>query len=180
VSGAADSRSDLELIAAINRDSDSAAFEALYYRHRDWVARIAMRFTQNHDDAMDVVQETFAYLLRKFPGFQLTSSLTTFLYPAVKHLAQTSRRKRTRASGGDELLDGVPARSAPQQTDLAAALSRLSDAHREVLLMRFVDGLMLEEIAQALDLPLGTVKSRLHHALNQLREDPQTRSYFLS
>src|SRR3954463_4610126 len=101
-----DSRTDLQLVAALNH-GDASAFDALYYRHRDWVARLAVRFTQNHDDAMDVVQETFAYLVRKFPGFRLTASLTTFLYPAVKHLALAARRKRIRASGGEERLDDL-------------------------------------------------------------------------
>jgi RNA polymerase sigma-70 factor (ECF subfamily) len=177
-----DSRTDQQLVAAIN-DGDAGAFQSLYLRHRDWVARLAMRFTQNHDDAMDVVQETFSYLLRKFPGFQLTASLTTFLYPAVKHLALAARRKRIRATGGAEQLNDVLAPPEPGATssppsDLRAVLARLSDAHREVLLMRFVDGLALEEIAQALEVPLGTVKSRLHHALRELRDDPKTREYF--
>jgi RNA polymerase sigma-70 factor (ECF subfamily) len=177
-----DPRSDLDLISALN-DGDASAFDALYYRHRDWAARLAMRFTQNQDDAVDVVQETFAYLVRKFPGFRLTASLTTFLYPAVKHLALAARRKRLRASGGEERLDNLlapplSASTLAEPSDLAAVLSRLSEAHREVLLMRFVDGLALEEIAQALDVPLGTVKSRLHHALKALRDDPKTRDYF--
>ena len=52
--------------------------------------------------------------------------------------------------------------------------------HREVLLMRFVDDLKLEEIAKALSIPLGTVKSRLHNGISLLREDPRSRRYFLS
>ena len=54
----------------------------------------------------------------------------------------------------------------------------LPETHREVVLMRFVDGLSLDEIATALDIPLGTVKSRLHNALNALRADPRVRKYF--
>ena len=54
----------------------------------------------------------------------------------------------------------------------------LPEAQREVLLMRFVDGLTLAEIAEALAIPLGTVKSRLHNALRALRDDPRVREYF--
>ena len=61
---------------------------------------------------------------------------------------------------------------------LAAALEVLSDDHREVLLLRFVDGLSLAEIAEALSIPLGTVKSRLHNALAGLRHDPRTKTCF--
>jgi RNA polymerase sigma-70 factor (ECF subfamily) len=62
--------------------------------------------------------------------------------------------------------------------DLAAVLRVLPEPHREVLLMRVVDDMTLEEIALALDIPLGTVKSRLHNALAKLREDERTREYF--
>jgi len=149
-------------------------------RYRDRVASLAFRFTRHHEDALDVMQETFTYLLRKFPGFLLTSSLMTFFYPAVKNLSIAARRKRQRATGGDQELDNLlapPDSSAP--SELAEALSRLSDSHREVVLMRYVDDLTIDEIAAALSIPPGTVKSRLHHALRLLRGDPAARRYFL-
>src|SRR6266550_7884842 len=90
-----DPRSDSELIAALN-SGDLSAFDALYHRYRDWVVRLAARFSGNDADALDVLQEAFSYLLRKFPGFRLTSAMTTFLYPVVKHLALATRRKRLR------------------------------------------------------------------------------------
>src|SRR5437867_1592089 len=172
-----DPRSDLELICAVNAGHE-AAFEALYFRYRDRVAALAFRFTRHHEDALDVTQEVFTYFLRKFPGFVLTSSLMTFFYPAVKNLSIAARRKRLRATGGNEKLDDLlapPAASEP--SELAGALRKLGEAHREVILMRFVDGLSLDEISQALDVPLGTVKSRLHTALQLLRDDPATRRY---
>src|SRR4051812_38075851 len=100
-----DPRSDQQLIAAINA-GDSSAFDALYYRYRDRVLRLAVRFTGNHDDALDVLQETFAYVYRKFPGFVLTSRMTTFLYPAVRNLALAARRKRRGNEPLDESLPG--------------------------------------------------------------------------
>ena len=76
------------------------------------------------------------------------------------------------------LPDRVPAAPAPELSDLAAVLSRLPEAHREVLLMRFVDDLKIHEIAEALSIPSGTVKSRLHNGLQMLRDDPLARRYF--
>jgi DNA-directed RNA polymerase specialized sigma24 family protein len=61
-----DSRSDIELVAAVNR-GDENAFEALYLRHRDWVVALAHRFTGDSELALDVLQETFLYFLKKFP-----------------------------------------------------------------------------------------------------------------
>ena len=178
----ADPRSDLELVAALNQ-GDISAFNALYYRYRDWVVRLAGRFAGSDDDALDVLQETFAYVLRKFPGFQLTSAMTTFLYPVVKHLSLVAKRKRTRMASPDEgVLNAVPAGTgadpAKSRSELAAVMASLPETHREVLLMRFVDGFALEEIAQALDIPVGTVKSRVHNAIATLRKDPVTRAYF--
>ena len=177
-----DPRTDEQLIVAINH-GDAAAFEVLYYRYRDWVTNLALRFTASEDLALDVLQETFLYLLKKFPGFRLTAQLKTFLYPAIKNLSLTARRKAGRYQSTEterELLEQLPAADAPVQrlNELRAALGQLSEEHREVLLLRFQDGLSLAEIAAATGVPLGTVKSRLHHALEDLRQDKRAREFF--
>jgi len=170
-----DMRTDQQLVEAIN-SGDADAFDVLYYRHRDWTMRLAMRFTGHHDDALDVLQETFAYFARKFPGFVLTAALTTFLYPAVRNFSIAARKKRQRSSGGDDHLLLIPepvASASPGRDEVAVSLASLSEAHREILLMRFVDEMTQTEIATALDLPLGTVKSRLHHAILSARQLPE-------
>jgi RNA polymerase sigma-70 factor (ECF subfamily) len=177
-----DPRSDAELVEALN-GGDLSAFDAIYYRYRDRVSRLAQRFTGNEEDALDVLQETFAYVHRKFPGFLLTSAMMTFLYPVVKHLSLAARRKRQRMSGDDAALETAVAAecaAAPgaARAELSAVLACLPLTHREVLLLRFVDGLSLEEIAAVMKIPLGTVKSRIHNALATLRADTRTRAYF--
>lgn len=175
-----DPQSDQALIEAINA-GDLDAFEALYHRYRDWVIRLAWRFTGNHDDALDVLQEAFAYLLRKFPGFRLTARMTTFLYPVVKNLSITARRKSSRFVSNSEALSDVAATSSDEdhRSDLAAAMAVLPETHREVVLMRFVDDMSLAEIAGALDVPVGKVKSRLHNSLKTLKDDERAKRYFL-
>jgi RNA polymerase sigma-70 factor, ECF subfamily len=174
-----DPRNDQDLVAALN-DGDAGAFDALYLKYRDWVVRLAERFTRNDADALDVLQETWAYVIRKFPGFRLTASFTTFLYPVVKNLSIAARRKRHRFAGDDGVLDAAPASvgRAEGPGELEAVLAALPDTHREVILLRFVDGLSLEEIAEAVDIPVGTVKSRIHNAIKVLRDDERTRNYF--
>jgi RNA polymerase sigma-70 factor (ECF subfamily) len=172
-----DPRTDHELVAAANA-GDNSAFDALYHRHKQWVVSLATRFTGDGDVALDVLQETFIYLLSKFPGFKLTSRLTTFLYPAVKNISIAARRKSSRFAGGQQPFDTLPAPAAAQHNELASVISALPETHSEVVLMRFVDGLSLDEIAQALSIPLGTVKSRLHNALATLRADPRVRQFF--
>ena len=173
------SPTDIELVELIN-GGDEEAFGILYHRHKDWVLSLAYRFTGNHDDALDVLQETFAYLVRKFPGFTLTARMTTFLYPAVRNLSIAARKKRKRSSGAHDQLDLFPAdageTSAPSD-ELAGVLNALSDSHREILLMRFVDDLSQPEIADALQIPLGTVKSRLHHAVQAVKNSPGISSF---
>ena len=174
--------SDQKLIELVN-EGDPDAFEALYRRYRDWVYRLAWRFTGNRQDTLDVLQETFIYLLGKFPGFSLTASMTTFLYPVVRHLSLAVRSKKRRFITDEEILSELPAPALKDtqssRSELAAVLTVLPDEQREVLLMRFVDDMALQEIATALNIPIGTVKSRLHHALQRLRNDRRTRDYFL-
>jgi len=175
-----DTRSDEALIDAVN-NGDADAFEALYYRYRDWVYRLARRFTGNDDEALDVLQETFSYVLRKFPGFKLSAKLTTFLYPAVKNRAMDRMRIRKRYVSGDEVFRTTGERSVAYShslDNLKSLLEDLPEGQYEVLIMRFVDEMKLDEIAEALAIPLGTVKSRLHNALKTLRSDERARAYY--
>jgi RNA polymerase sigma-70 factor (ECF subfamily) len=176
-----EARSDLELIAAMNR-GDAAAFETLYFRHRDWVVSLAHRFTGDSDAALDVMQETFLYFLKKFPGFRLTANLKTFLYPAVRNLSIAARRKAQRYQATEAQLEKIESTASDETavttSELQVVLAGLSEEHRETVLLRFVDGLSLAEMAEAMEIPLGTVKSRLHIALQTLRNDKRTREFF--
>jgi len=175
-------KSDQELIEAINK-GQADAFEVLYYRYHDWVFNLAWRFTGSRDDALDVMQETFAYLLKKFPGFKLTASMTTFFYPVVKHISLNIKKKNLKFSTEkyvfDEFIDPKANTKDTYPKDLAAVLGILPAELREILLMKYVDEMSQEEIAQALNIPIGTVKSRLYRALQILRENEKTQSYFL-
>lgn len=156
------------------------AFETLYKRHKDFVIRVALRFAPDNDSALDVLQETFTYLLRKFPpigpGLTLTASLTSLLYPVARNSALTLRRKSDRFPHSDDVLpDDLPGAAGDGPSDIPALLRDLPDERREVLMLRFVDDLPLQDIAIALDIPLGTVKSRLHLAIKSLRESPEVK-----
>lgn len=201
-----DPRTDEALVAIINGGGSDAAdaFEALYRRHRDWVVNLAHRYTRDSQLALDVMQETFIYLLGKFDrsdasegtsggggrrGFVLTAKMTTFLFPVVRHIAIRQRDKARRAQGDTELTHAATQaepqsvatdspETEPSRDALAHVLASLPEAQRECVLLRFVDGFTLDEIAAAMHIPTGTVKSRLHHALRTLREDPKVRDYF--
>lgn len=160
------------------------AFAELYQRYRDWVYGLAWRFTEDHDLALDVLQETWLYVAKKLPDLKLTAKLTTFLYPAVRNLSLNAIRAKKRFVGTSDLVEELPSsQPGPQGSELdleglTEVLSGLPQDQRQVILMRFVDDMTINEIAQALDVPLGTVKSRLHHALKKLRQDQRCRRYF--
>lgn len=182
-----DPRTDALIVASINAGHHED-FDVLYRRYGGWVYRLALRFTGDPESASDVLQETFVYLLRRLPSLRLHAKLTTFLYPAVKNLAITAGRRRARsvamparageASAAGLAAEPVQAGAAELHATLAAAVAALPDGQREVLLMRVVDEMAVSDIAAALEIPAGTVKSRLHHALAALREDPRTKAYF--
>jgi RNA polymerase sigma factor (sigma-70 family) len=113
-----DAASDQQLIAALNT-GDADAFEPLYRRYRDWVVALAHRFTGDESLALDVMQETFLYLLKKFPGFRLTAQMKTFLYPAVKNLSIAARRKTSRVQSTEA-----------EQQHLAATARRRDCTHQ--------------------------------------------------
>ncbi|HEY5998726.1 MAG TPA: sigma-70 family RNA polymerase sigma factor [bacterium] len=165
---------DRDLVRAA-ASGDARAFEELYRRHRDFVLRLARRFGLGEQDALDVLQETFLYVCRALPRLELRASFTTFLYPAVKHLCLKRKGFLARFLPSGRLFDeepGVPEPAvAPRGADdFPRLVAGLPDGQREVVLLRFVDGMEIAEIAAALGIPPGTVKSRLHNALNRLRE----------
>lgn len=176
-----DPQSDQGLLDAIRR-GDAGAFEKLYLRHRDWAFRVARRFTRDDALAMDAAQETFLYLLRRSHSLRLTARLTTFLYPVVKHNAFAALERLRRF---DQANADCPDEAGPPQIRaddrlalLEAALRRLPDAQREAFLMHAADDMSHGEIAIALSIPLGTVKSRIHAAVTSLRADTRLGEYF--
>ncbi len=184
---------DRALIDRINAGGPDGerAFGELYNRHKGWAMSVARRMA---GDAGDVVQDSFISFLRQFPGFELTSALRTYLYAVIRNRARDQRCKDSRlrlvgdvsdagpiaggGSGGTDRggpdSDGQHARTA----GLREAVAALPEAQREILILRIVDGFSVRDVAGALEIPEGTVKSRLHLAIKALREDPRTREYF--
>lgn len=181
-----DPRSDGALVNICNHGhprAAAAAFEALYQRHKEYVLRVALRFAPDIDTALDVLQDTFVHLLRRFPpageGITLTARLTTLLYPIAKNTALTAARKAGRFPVGDAVTpEDLPAPPGRDDGDLGRLLANLPPDQREALTLRFVDGMSMDEIAQALSIPAGTVKSRLHGGIANLRDSPLLTDFF--
>ena len=161
-------------------DGEDEAFETLYRRHRDWAFRMACRLTGSPHLADDVLQDAFCYFLGKFPGFVLHCQLRTFLYPVIRNLSLNMVKKNRRYDGGPQAEAHLgrleyPSTDPPNRRDIFDITATLSADHREIILLRFIDGMSLPEISEMTGIPLGTAKSRLHHALAALRENPAIR-----
>jgi len=168
---------DIELVRQIGH-GDEAAFRVLVERHGRYLFGIAYALTGNRADAEDLVQETFAGVLKG--GFRGAASVRTWLVAILVRRVGMLRRWRGR-KGRDRSLNGEGGAAAAKivaspgmggaeaRLDLATMLATLSPEHRAVIVLRELEGLTYEEMAAVLGVPRGTVESRLHRAREALR-----------
>ena len=186
------SRVDLDLVERSQR-GDQAAFQQLVERYQWKVYSVAYGYCRNREDALDRVQEAFVKAYRNIGGFQATSSFYTWLYRVTANVCIDFLRREKRHRYGVDYDDGIQRRDTAETQwptsgsmahtnpdkalrnrelgdQLQKAVEKLSESHRDSLLLREIDGLSYEELAEVLDIPKGTVMSRLHHARNQLKK----------
>jgi RNA polymerase sigma-70 factor, ECF subfamily len=164
---------------------DHAAFRALADRHAAYLLRVATSLVGSEADAEDVVQQTLVGAYKGLAGFRGGSSVKTWLTGIAVRQAARWRRTRGRdkalsLSSGSADDDGGGGGLGPQTPSAAAAvesridaealLARLSPEHRQVIVLRELEGLSYEEMAESLGVPRGTVESRLHRARAELKE----------
>ncbi len=162
-----------------------AAFGELVQRYQDRLYNTVYRLLDNAEDAQDVVQETFLHAYQALPRFKGESQLFTWLYRIAVNTAISLKRKQRVAlsidSGrgtlaGTEPLDSSESsrpeaalEKAEQEERIQKALNRLSPEHRTVLILKDLEEHSYETMATILQVPLGTVRSRLHRARLELR-----------
>lgn len=164
---------DDELLDRV-RAGDHAAFDAIVDRYERRVFAIALRICRHHEDARDVSQDVFITVLRAVKGFRGDAQLSTWLHRVTVNAALDAVRKRQRraTSSVDELADHAAAEPGPEATAIESvraaevhrALGTLAPEHRALIVLHDLEGLDYAECAEALEIPLGTVKSRLHRA----------------
>lgn len=180
---------DLDLVEGVRRGR-GGAFDDLVRRHQDRIVRLCHRILGDADAALDAAQEAFVRAWRGLGSFAGEARFSTWLTRiAINQCRNELRRRRTvkhqqplsldaPAAGGETTLrDGLAAADAsPYEVArghevaaaLAAALPELDDEAREVLLLRDAEQLSYEDIAEVLEVPVGTVRSRLHRARGDL------------
>jgi RNA polymerase sigma-70 factor (ECF subfamily) len=178
---------DAELVDAC-REGRADAFRTLIERYQDRVYNAVYRMVELEEDARDIVQETFIKAYENLPRFRGDAALYTWLFRIAVNQTLTFRRKTKRlrlvqpldedpevslaGSQAERLVD--PPEAALEQQDrerlLAEAMGALDPDHRAAIVLRDVEGLDYVTISDILDVPPGTVKSRIHRARLLLRE----------
>ena len=185
------SQGDHELVQRVQA-GDSAAFRELFDKYHRRAFAVAMGVVKNEEDALDAVQEAFVKVHKNIHRFQGTSSFYTWLYrivmnASIDHVRRTSRRKsldfderalheESEVAGDGALVpsitDANPGKAALRRElggAIQAALQDLPEHHRQVIVLREIEGMSYEDMAEALDVPKGTVMSRLFHARKKMQ-----------
>jgi RNA polymerase sigma-70 factor, ECF subfamily len=188
----ASQREDDELVRRL-RAGDEAAYEDLLSRFQQQVYNLAYRLLNDSGDASDVVQEVFLKVFRNVSHFRRQSSLRTWIYRITVNEAHNQRRwffrHRSREVGLDDEPEQIRTRNVPDSERspfdctfdrekhelIESALARINPLFREVVVLRDVEDLSYEEIAEVLQISLGTVKSRILRGREALREELSAR-----
>ncbi|MBI5093314.1 MAG: sigma-70 family RNA polymerase sigma factor [Candidatus Hydrogenedentes bacterium] len=184
-------RSDVGLLDEC-RNGDPSAFDELVRRHKDRIYNVLYRFLGNREDALDVSQEVFVRAYRGVAGFRGGAQVYTWLYSIAANLARnrlrdSGRKGRNMSTSLEALETAAPGvaqlasadsadspRAVAEQHETDALLQRcldeLPDHYRMTFVLRTVEDLSYEEIADVMGCPVGTVKSRLNQARALLRD----------
>lgn len=179
--------SDDQALVERCRNGDTAAFEPLVEKYRERVWRLAYNYLRDREEAWDVAQDAFIKAWQALPSFRGQSAFYTWLFRIVINVATDrarSRAARGRALGTDVVPEeewdrvlvepgGGPdaaAARADQRKRIQRALDALPEHHRAIIMLSDLEGLSYREIAEVLNIPMGTVMSRLHNARKRLRD----------
>lgn len=160
------------------QSGDQHAMAQLLRHHHDFLRKYLLKITLTPDLADDLMQETMLRCVQRIRMFKGESKFSTWLLSIASRLYMDELRKRKRARHRQDAIESS-IRLAKWQSDshnrqwpeVLDALGRLSEEHRVVVIMKHYYGYGQEEIADMLDLSVGTVKSRIHHGLHRLRKE---------
>jgi RNA polymerase sigma-70 factor, ECF subfamily len=170
---------DVELVGLCQK-GDVDAFDKLFYKYRDKIYRTAYRMINNQEDALDLTQEIFLKAYRNIGKYNFKSEFSTWLYRLAINLCIDELRKRKNSN--EVLMDTIPENlrysdtpediilSEEQESLIWKALNLLKEKDRVVIILREMEGLSYEEIANTLKCSMGRVKSRIHESREKFRK----------
>lgn len=163
-------------------DGDTAAFEEIYRLTSGFVFNVALRIARRHADAEDITQEVFVKTHKNLRQFGFQSSLKTWLYRITVNTALSRCRKNTGAANAMAKYKNHlateptfipfpdPVHKKDNESIVAALLAKLDPDQRVCVVLREMEGFTYDEIAEILNVPMNTVRSRLHRAREALME----------
>ncbi len=174
---------DRELVVRAQR-GDADAFNLLVTRHQDRIFNAVFRFCGNHEDACDITQRAFINAYRKLPEFKGDSAFSTWMYriafnQSISFRREGGGRKAVSIHGKEEDFivepevvhnPGERLETQEHQKTVQRALLLLEEGDRRIIVLKDLEDRSYDEIADVLDIPKGTVRSRLHRARLELRE----------
>ena len=162
-----------ELVARCQA-GDDAAFSELVDRYKNLVFAMVYRMVNDRSQADDLAQEVFLKVHRGLPYFRGEARLATWIYRIVANVCVQARTKRREVTATDELPDRGAADASFSDLELRdrleKAIAQLPDQYRLLIAAHYLQGVQYEALAEALNIPLGTVKTHLYRAKRQLRE----------
>lgn len=184
-----DSASDHDLLAAI-RDGDEAAFQEIVRRYRNPITNFVCRMLDDYERSVELAQETFIRVYTSADRYKANYSFSTYIYRIASNLAISELRQRKRrklvsllspfSSDDGEAVEIDPPDKCPlpdesliqdeRRRAVARAIGSLPHKYRSAILLRDIEGLSYDRIAEVLSLSEGTVKSRINRARNLLKE----------
>ncbi|MDD2709708.1 MAG: RNA polymerase sigma factor [Verrucomicrobiae bacterium] len=166
-----------EIVAALKR-GDLSVVEDIVGLYGNRLLRSAYLLCGNESDAQDLVQDTLVQAVQSIHRFRGDSSLYSWLHGILLNLSRHYHRERKRLVQGHD-FDSQPGESVSDEASrldlesvspvLMEAMRKLSEPHREILVLRYFEEMKLDEIARHLNISKGTAKSRLHYAAESLR-----------
>ena len=162
------------------QNGDDSAFEQLVTLYEKRVYNLALRMSRNHEDALDLSQDIFIRVYKSLPFFKGESSFSTWLYSIASNacidFTRREAKRRTSSLECDEYFEIPDLRYHPEseaeradlRNQIVNAIDSLSPEHREIIVLREINSLSYGEIAEALDIEVGTVKSRICRARERL------------
>ncbi len=166
--------SDFELVD-LSKSGNQAAFKEIITRHKSMVATVAMNMVGDYHDATEVGQEVFIRLHRSLPQFRKDAKLATYLTRITMNLSINVLKRRQNFAKRSLDLSKASHRITTGSDDfeskeiIAQALKRLDDKHRSVVVIRMIQGFSTQETADILEVPKGTVLSRLKRGMEKLK-----------
>lgn len=160
---------DDDLVAQARRGVESA-FAELYHRYKLPLFHYCVAMVRSVEDAEDALQETFRYFFLSLARYVPRGRLKPYLYRLAHSFCIDILRRRQRASRPLEADLPAPGGSADLVEHVRKCIGELPAAYRAVLTLRLLHDFSYEEIAETLECPMGTVKSRIHHAIELLRQ----------